>query len=151
MNLIKKAYEDKDGNKIEPIQADEQTDNFQLYLDEQRYRVYKGGSWNDVAYYLSPFTRRYFAEDSSASTIGFRCVMEAAIKDPEAEAELALKNADAAKKLNETTREKKITENEVIDDNKIEKVKKDKAKKIKNIKKIAKEEEKPLEESEDKK
>jgi formylglycine-generating enzyme len=51
--------------------------NFQEYLDEERYRVYKGGSWNDNAFWLSPFTRRYLTEDSSSSTIGFRCAMSA--------------------------------------------------------------------------
>lgn len=78
----KKSHEDKDGNKVEAKEEDEETDNFQLYLEEERFRVYKGGSWNDVAYWLSPYTRRFFAEDSSASTIGFRCVMEAAVKMP---------------------------------------------------------------------
>ncbi len=38
-------------------------------------RVYKGGSWKDVAYWLSPGTRRYLDQDSSTSTIGFRCAM----------------------------------------------------------------------------
>ncbi len=38
-------------------------------------RVYKGGSWNDVAYWLSPGTRRYLAQDSSTAMIGFRCAM----------------------------------------------------------------------------
>ncbi|MEY2828510.1 MAG: hypothetical protein RIQ33_368 [Bacteroidota bacterium] len=38
-------------------------------------RVYKGGSWNDRAYYLAPGTRRFLEEDQSTSTIGFRCVM----------------------------------------------------------------------------
>jgi gliding motility-associated lipoprotein GldJ len=41
----------------------------------KRMRVYKGGSWADVAYWLSPGTRRYMFEDSSTSTIGFRCAM----------------------------------------------------------------------------
>ncbi|MCG8389619.1 MAG: gliding motility lipoprotein GldJ [Cytophagales bacterium] len=38
-------------------------------------RVYKGGSWKDIAYWLSPGTRRYLDQDSSTSTIGFRCAM----------------------------------------------------------------------------
>lgn len=38
-------------------------------------RVYKGGSWNDRAYYLAPGTRRFLEEDQSTATIGFRCVM----------------------------------------------------------------------------
>lgn len=38
-------------------------------------KVYRGGSWADIAYYLSPGSRRYFNADSSAATIGFRCAM----------------------------------------------------------------------------
>jgi sulfatase modifying factor 1 len=38
-------------------------------------RVYKGGSWADVAYWLSPGTRRYMDQDSSTATIGFRAAM----------------------------------------------------------------------------
>ena len=41
----------------------------------KRLRVYKGGSWADVAYWMSPGTRRYLFEDSATSTIGFRCAM----------------------------------------------------------------------------
>lgn len=44
-----------------------------LITDEAR--VYKGGSWKDVAYWMSPGTRRYLDQDSSTSTIGFRCAM----------------------------------------------------------------------------
>ena len=44
-------------------------------LINDHVRVYKGGSWRDVAYYLSPGTRRFLAEDSSTATIGFRCAM----------------------------------------------------------------------------
>ncbi|WNJ21285.1 SUMF1/EgtB/PvdO family nonheme iron enzyme [Pontibacter sp. G13] len=38
-------------------------------------KVYRGGSWADIAYYLSPGVRRYFNADSSSATIGFRCAM----------------------------------------------------------------------------
>jgi formylglycine-generating enzyme len=48
--------------------------NFQSLVDNH-VRVYKGGSWKDVAYWLSPGTRRYLEEDSSTATIGFRCAM----------------------------------------------------------------------------
>lgn len=41
----------------------------------KRLRVYKGGSWADVAYWLSPGTRRALFEDSATSTVGFRCAM----------------------------------------------------------------------------
>ena len=47
---------------------------FQSLIDDH-VRVYKGGSWRDVAYYLSPGTRRFMAEDSATATIGFRCAM----------------------------------------------------------------------------
>ena len=44
-------------------------------LITDRARVYKGGSWKDVAYWMSPGTRRYLDQDSSTATIGFRCAM----------------------------------------------------------------------------
>jgi sulfatase modifying factor 1 len=45
-------------------------------LVSDKSRVYKGGSWNDRAYWLSPGTRRYLEEDQSLSTLGFRCAMD---------------------------------------------------------------------------
>lgn len=44
-------------------------------LINNRSRVYKGGSWKDVAYWMSPGTRRYLDQDSSTATVGFRCAM----------------------------------------------------------------------------
>ncbi|MEQ9423877.1 MAG: gliding motility lipoprotein GldJ [Cyclobacteriaceae bacterium] len=44
-------------------------------LISDRVRVFKGGSWKDVAYWMSPGTRRYLEEDSSTSDVGFRCAM----------------------------------------------------------------------------
>ena len=41
----------------------------------KRMRVFKGGSWKDVAYWMSPGTRRALFEDSSTTAIGFRCAM----------------------------------------------------------------------------
>ncbi len=38
-------------------------------------RVYKGGSWKDRPYWLSPGTRRYLDERKSTNDIGFRCAM----------------------------------------------------------------------------
>ncbi len=38
-------------------------------------RVYKGGSWKDRAYWLSPGTRRYLDQELSTDYIGFRCAM----------------------------------------------------------------------------
>jgi len=38
-------------------------------------RVYKGGSWKDKAYFLSPGARRFMEEDQQTDDIGFRCAM----------------------------------------------------------------------------
>ena len=38
-------------------------------------KVYRGGSWYDIAYYMSPGVRRFFPADSASNTIGFRCSM----------------------------------------------------------------------------
>ncbi|MCD4747627.1 MAG: SUMF1/EgtB/PvdO family nonheme iron enzyme [Bacteroidales bacterium] len=39
-------------------------------------RVYKGGSWKDRSYWLSPGTRRFLDENLSTDYIGFRCAMD---------------------------------------------------------------------------
>lgn len=38
-------------------------------------RVYKGGSWNDRAYWLNPATRRHMQQNESNAMTGFRCAM----------------------------------------------------------------------------
>ena len=45
-------------------------------LISDKSRVFKGGSWDDRAYWLSPGTRRHLEEDQATSTIGFRCAMD---------------------------------------------------------------------------
>lgn len=44
-------------------------------LISDKSRVYKGGSWKDPAFYLSPAVRRYLNEDQATNFIGFRCAM----------------------------------------------------------------------------
>lgn len=44
-------------------------------LIDDKARVYKGGSWNDRAYYLVAGTRRFLDEEHSTNFIGFRCAM----------------------------------------------------------------------------
>ncbi len=39
-------------------------------------KIYKGASWNDRAYWMSPGTRRYMQAKQSSSSVGFRCVMD---------------------------------------------------------------------------
>ncbi|GAB4127385.1 MAG: hypothetical protein OHK0045_19760 [Raineya sp.] len=46
----------------------------------KNFKVYKGGSWKDVAYWLAPGTRRYLEMDKSLPTLGFRCAMNYAPK-----------------------------------------------------------------------
>ena len=45
-------------------------------LISDRTRVYKGGSWKDRAYWLSPGTRRFLDQSQSTDFIGFRCAMD---------------------------------------------------------------------------
>ena len=45
-------------------------------LITNRSRVYKGGGWDDRAYYLIPGTRRFLDERQSSASIGFRCAMD---------------------------------------------------------------------------
>lgn len=44
-------------------------------LVDDNVRVYKGGSWKDVAYWCSPGTRRFLDKNEKRSYIGFRCAM----------------------------------------------------------------------------
>ncbi|WP_435357608.1 SUMF1/EgtB/PvdO family nonheme iron enzyme [Emticicia sp. SJ17W-69] len=72
----------QDVNDLNPIRRNDFLDEEKMYdkknfnsLIDNNLRVYKGGSWNDVAYWLSPGTRRALDQDSSTATIGFRCAM----------------------------------------------------------------------------
>ena len=70
---------------------DGQGDSGGIYANEQSFgiydygqttmvnnytRVYKGGSWKDDAYWLSPGTRKFLNQDLSSDFIGFRCVID---------------------------------------------------------------------------
>ncbi len=44
-------------------------------LISDQARVYKGGSWKDPAYYLSPGVRRFLDQNEASNSIGFRCAM----------------------------------------------------------------------------
>ena len=46
-------------------------------LISDKSRVYKGGSWKDGIYWLSPGTRRFLDQDKSNNNIGFRCAVSA--------------------------------------------------------------------------
>ncbi len=51
------------------------TEAERLSLMNDQVRVYKGGSWKDRAYWLSPGERRYLIETESRDDLGFRCAM----------------------------------------------------------------------------
>jgi gliding motility-associated lipoprotein GldJ len=56
------------------------TVNANLYgittLVNDRSKVYKGGSWNDLAYWLNPATRRFMDQGDASAEVGFRCAMD---------------------------------------------------------------------------
>jgi gliding motility-associated lipoprotein GldJ len=69
-----------DVNDLNPARRSEAQDPAKLYdkgnsLINDNAKVYKGGSWADGPYWLSPGTRRYLDKGESSSTIGFRCAM----------------------------------------------------------------------------
>ena len=69
----------KKGYAINHVDGDEASEVTYDYgvstLINDKARVFKGGSWNDRAYFLSPGTRRHLQEFMSTSDIGFRCAM----------------------------------------------------------------------------
>lgn len=64
-----------------------ETPNVEDYLDSvgmynakntlisNKSRIYKGGSWRDLPYWLNPGSRRFMDEDESSDDVGFRCAM----------------------------------------------------------------------------
>lgn len=43
--------------------------------NDDNIKVFRGGSWADVAYFLTAGSRRFMHADTSSNTVGFRCVM----------------------------------------------------------------------------
>lgn len=67
-----------DFDDLNPVRRDGALDdisNYETSVLSDDLRVYKGGSWRDVAYWLAPGTRRFMHQDSSTNNIGFRCAM----------------------------------------------------------------------------
>jgi hypothetical protein len=71
--MYQNKHENKDlmGNDLA-----EGTSGDPVTLISDQSRVYKGGSWADRAYWMSPGNRRYLREDQSSAMIGFRCAMD---------------------------------------------------------------------------
>jgi gliding motility-associated lipoprotein GldJ len=68
----------QDFEDLNPLRKDGTGDTQNTYettMIDDNYRVFKGGSWKDVAYWLAPGTRRFMHQDSASNHIGFRCAM----------------------------------------------------------------------------
>ena len=70
----------KDRNNQNSFELDKNTlevyDYGKTSLVTDNSKVYKGGSWNDRAYWMVPGTRRFLDQSLSTATIGFRCAMD---------------------------------------------------------------------------
>jgi sulfatase modifying factor 1 len=65
-------------------------------LINDRSKVYKGGSWNDMAYWLNPSTRRFMDQGDASAEVGFRCAytnVGAAEINPNGKKHIPVKNA----------------------------------------------------------
>jgi len=68
----------QDVDDLNPVRRDgvyDEAENYKNSLLNDSIRVYKGGSWKDVTYWLTPGSRRFMHQDSSTNHIGFRCAM----------------------------------------------------------------------------
>jgi formylglycine-generating enzyme required for sulfatase activity len=76
-NVNRRNY--KKADNISYIDGDEPESIVYNYgvssLVNDHTRVYKGGSWKDRAYWMTPGSRRFLEEDQSTNDIGFRCAM----------------------------------------------------------------------------
>lgn len=91
-NYLDGSYETQPGTQNEswtssPDRTESQTDMMYDYPEgpddksatsmiNDRTRVYKGGSWKDGAYWMSPGTRRFLLETQCDNDLGFRCAMD---------------------------------------------------------------------------
>jgi len=71
LDFVQKETAGQDGSGR--MYAQKGSDMSSLVNDETR--VYKGGSWKDRAYWLSPGTRRFLHQEEAREDIGFRCAM----------------------------------------------------------------------------
>ena len=72
----------QDFNDLNPVRRNDKLDKASRYdsknnnsLIDNKSRVYKGGSWADISYWLAPGSSRFLDQDSATATIGFRCAM----------------------------------------------------------------------------
>lgn len=62
-------------NRTEDMYIQDERQGYFSSLIGDDVRVYKGGSWKDRAYWLTPGARRYLQEQKSLNDLGFRCAM----------------------------------------------------------------------------
>ncbi len=68
-------YENED-MKNDPTKVDKLMYDYGITsMINDQARVYKGGSWKDRAYYMSPGTKRFLDQNEATDFIGFRCAM----------------------------------------------------------------------------
>ena len=66
---------DVQNNTTESMYIQDERQGFFSSLVGDDVRVYKGGSWKDRPYWLTPGSRRYLQEGQSQNDLGFRCAM----------------------------------------------------------------------------
>lgn len=66
---------DSEGQSLTSDRMYSQKAGYETSLVNDQSRVYKGGSWRDRAYWLTPGARRFLSERSSRDDLGFRCAM----------------------------------------------------------------------------
>ncbi len=76
-NKDRRNYTKSDNiNKLDGDEAEYVQYNYGVTSSvNDKARVYKGGSWKDRAYWMSPGARRYMDEQQRTDDIGFRCAM----------------------------------------------------------------------------
>lgn len=78
VNDVYRPLSFQDFDDLNPLRKDgifDKEETYETTLITDEYRVYKGGSWRDMAYWMAPGTRRFMHQDSATNHIGFRCAM----------------------------------------------------------------------------
>jgi hypothetical protein len=71
--MYQNKYENKNQNNEDLADG---SSGWPTTLISDKSRVYKGGSWADRTYWMSPGNRRFLDEDQASDMIGFRCAMD---------------------------------------------------------------------------
>ncbi|MCK4699761.1 MAG: SUMF1/EgtB/PvdO family nonheme iron enzyme, partial [Bacteroidales bacterium] len=68
------SWQDESSADESVVMYSQMKDDYNSLISNEA-RVYKGGSWRDRAYWLSPGTRRYLNQENARNDLGFRCAM----------------------------------------------------------------------------